>query len=90
MATTQPLRHVQGVAAPPVALALAHEAGAERVGAGVAVVGVEEAGATAQVELAGALAVDGKLGAQQNIMGRRPTDTSTGSVKQRLEIIRHN
>lgn len=86
MAGPRPLGHVQRVAAPPVALdALAHQAGAQRVGAcvavvgvaqrvvvAVAVVGVQQAQAAVQVQLARALAVDGKLGAQQRVVGRRP------------------
>lgn len=55
------LANVQCVASPPVAPSLAHETGAERVTAYVAVVHMQQP-TSVQVQLACALPVDGKLG----------------------------
>ena len=86
VATTQAVGDVQGVATAAVGLALAHQAGAERVAAGVAggvagvvgvavvgvaIGGVVEQASAAQVDLARALPVGRELCPQQVLMGRR-------------------
>ena len=70
MAAAESVGDVQGVAAPAVGLAFAHQAGSEGVAAGVHVV-VEQA-AAAEVQLARALPVGGELGAQQGVVARGP------------------
>lgn len=73
MAAAKAVGHVQGVAPASVGLSLAHETGPERVAASVDLM---QQAAAAQVQLASALPVGGKFGAQEMI-------TSLGPLKRK-------
>lgn len=79
MVAAEAVGHVQGVAPASVGLSLAHETGPEGVAASVDVM---QQAAAAQVQLAGALPVGGKFGAQEMITSRGPLKKNKTRKKQ--------